>query len=264
MLRSLTVVGASSIIWTFALVALPLCMMTGKPLVIPSQQVSHLRLLMRLAALDFGAKTAHNIFMSSTLGFRMPIHGYYTSIWSQPWRASIVLRYFIIPKLFGRDLPNFTPTGTPADGEAERAARAKGSRLACSKVVLWDCGAWTHLIVLLFCGTGSVTWLGAALKDFFSDKTAHQAALVYLTGIACPPILFLWVALAEAAWVPVSYAIWPPPFKASDTLMVRDAKRGVDYPSHNLKKDHTRRPSLWPFVLRFLVYLSALVMTEML
>lgn len=95
-------------------------------------------------------------------------------------------------------------TGTPADGEAERAARAKGSRLACIKVVLQDCGAWTHLIVLLFCATRSVTWPGAALKDFFSAKTAHQVALVYVTGIACPPIHFLWVALAEAAWVPVS------------------------------------------------------------
>ena len=259
-----SVVGAASIIWTFALVALPLCMMTGKPLVIPSQQVNHLRLLMRLAALDFVAKTTHNIFMSSTMGFRMPIHGYYTSIWSQPWRASIVLRYFIIPKLFGRDLPNFTPTGTPTDGEAERTARAKGSCLSCSKVVLWDCGAWTHLIVLLFCATGSVTWLRAALKDFSSDKTAHQVALVYLTGIACPPILFLWVALAEAAWVPVSYAFWPPSFNAPDTLMVRDAKRGVDYPSNNSKKDHMRRPSLWPFALRVLVYFSTLVITEML
>lgn len=258
------VVGASAIIWTFALVALPICMMTGKPLVVPSQQVNHLRLLMRLAAFDFGAKTIHNILMSSTLGFRMPIYGYYNSIWSQPWRASIVLRYFIIPKLFRRDLPNFTPTGTRADGEAERAARAKGSRLACSKVVFWDCGAWTHLIVLFFCATGSVTWLGAALKDFSSDKTAHQVALVYLTGIACPPTFFLWVALAEAAWVPVSYAIWPPPLKTPDTLTVRDAKRGVDYPSDDSKMDHMRRSSLWPFALRVLVYLSALVITEML
>ena len=259
------VVGASSIIWTFALVALPLCMMTGKPLVIPSQQVNHLRLLMRLAALDFVARTIHNIFMSSNLDFRMPIYGYYVSIWTQPWRALAALRYFIIPKLFGRDLPNFTPTGTPADGEAERAARAKGSCLACSKVVLWDCGAWTHLVVLLFCATGFITWLNGALKDFFfSDKTAHQVALVYLTGIACPPILLLWVALAEAAWVPVSYAIWPPSLNASETLMVRDMKRGVDYPSDNSKKDHMRRRDLWPFAFRVLVYLSTLVITEML
>lgn len=119
-----SVVGGLSIIWTFALVALPLCMMTGKPLVIPSRQVNHLRSLMRLAALDFGAKTTHNIFMSSTLGFGMPIHGYYASIWSQPWRASIALRYFIIPKLFGRDLPNFTPNGATS----RRRSRACSSR----------------------------------------------------------------------------------------------------------------------------------------
>ena len=259
-----SVVGAASIIWTFALVALPLCVMTGKSLVVPSKELNHLRLLMRLAALDFGTKTIYNILMSSMLDFRSPIHGYFTAVWSQPWRASIVLRYFIIPKIFGRDLPNFTPTGTLADGEAERAARATRSRLACCKLVFWDCGAWIHLTVFLFCATGSVTWLRAAFNDFFSEKTAHEMGLAYLTGIACPPVLNLWVTLAEAAWLPVSYVLWPPPFNAQDTLMVRDAKRGVNYPREELKRDHMQRQSRWPFALRFFAYLSALVVTEML
>lgn len=136
------VMGAASFIWTFALVALPLCVMNGKPLIVPSQQASHLRWLMRLATLDFCTRTLYHTLMSSVVDFRMPIYGLFTSIWTQPWRASIVLRYFVIPKLLGRDPPNFTPTGISADGEAERAARAHGSRLACCKLVLWDCGAW--------------------------------------------------------------------------------------------------------------------------
>ena len=259
-----SVVGAASVIWTFALVALPLCVMTGKPLIIPSQQVDHLRMLMRLAALDFGAKTIFSIFISSTLDFRLQIYGHITSIWNQPWRAAIVLRYFIIPKISGKELPKFTPTGVPANGEAERAARAKRSRLACCKLVFWDCGAWIHLMVLLFCAIGSFIWLDTAFQDFSSDKTAQKVALVNLTGIAFPHILLIWTDLAGAAWLPVSYAIWPPSVNAQDTLMVRDAKRGVDYARDEIKKEHMRKHSLWPFALRVLVYLSTFVITEML
>ena len=256
------VVGAASFIWTFALVALPLCVMIRKPLIIPSQQVGHLRLLMRLSTLEFCTQTLYHTFMSSVVDFRMPIHGYFTSIWTQPFRASIVLRYFVIPKLFGRDLPNFTPTGISADGDAERAARAKGSRAACCKLLLWDCGAWIHLIVLLFSMTGAVAWLSAALKDYSSNKSAHDVGLVALRGIAWPPILFLWAALTKAAWLPVSYAIWPPSLSARDTLMVRDSNRGVDYPSDKVKKDHMRRQSQWSFAFKCLVYLSALIVME--
>lgn len=256
--------GAASFIWTFALVALPLCVMTRKPLITPSAQVGHLLLLTRLATLDFCTQTLYHTFLSSIVDFRMPIHGHLTSIWTQPWQAAIVLQYFVIPKLLGRDLPNFTPTGISADGDAERAARAKGSRLACCKLLLWDCGAWIHLIILLFSMTGAVAWLRAALKDYLSNKGAHEVGLVALRGIAWPPILFLWAALTEAAWLPVSYAIWPPSLSTRDTLMVRDSKRGVDYPSDRVKTDHMRRPSQWTFAFKCLVYLLALIVTEML
>ncbi len=257
------VICVASFIWTFALVALPSCVMTRRPLT-PSPQVNHLRLLMRLATLQFFTQTLYHVFMSSIMDFRMPIHGLFTSIWTQPWRASIVLRYLVIPKLFGRDLPHFTPTGTSADGDAERAARAKRSRLACCKLVFWDCGAWIHLVILLFCTAGAVTWLSAALEDYFSNRDTHSVALLILSGIAWPPVLLLWAALAKAAWLPVSYAMWPPLLSVPETLMIRDSKRGVDYPSDEVKKEHMRRQSQWPFAFKCLVYLSALVVMEML
>lgn len=257
------VIGAASFIWTFALVALPPCLITRKPLITPSQQVGQLRLLMRLSTLEFCAQTLYLTLMSSLVDFRMPIHGHFTSIWTQPWRASIVLRYFVIPKLFGRDLPNFTPTGISADGDVERAARAKGSRLACCKLLLWDCGAWIHLIISLFSMIGAVSWLSAALEDYIANKGAHDVGLVALRGIAWPPVLFLWAALTKAAWLPVIYAIWPPSLSARDTLMVRDPKRGVDYPSDKVKQDHMRRQSQFPFALKCLVYFSALIVMEM-
>ena len=258
------VAGCTPFIWTFDLVVLPLCMLTRKSPIIPSQHVGDLRLLLRLAAIDFGAQTMYHIFASSVLDFRMPIHGLSDSVWIQPWRLSALLHYFVIPKLFGRDLPNFTPTGTSASGDAERAARAKRSPLACCKVVLWDCGAWTHLIIFLFCTIGAVTWLNAALEDYHSNMGARNVALMNLRGIAWPPLLLLWAALAKAAWLPISYAIRPPSLSARETLMTLDPKRGVEYPSDDLKKEYLQRPSQWPFVFKCLVYISALVVMEML
>lgn len=257
--------GCTSFILTLDLVVLPLCMLTTKSPIIPTQQVGDLRSLLRLATIEFSAQTVYRILVSSVFDFRMPIDGAFDSVWHQPWRFSALLRYFVIPKLFGRDLPTFTPTGTSANDDAERAARAKRSRLACCKVVFWDCGAWTHLIVFLLCTTGTITWLNAALKDYFSNNMgARNVALMGLRGIAWPPLFLLWAAVAEAAWLPVSYALWPPPLFARDTLMALDTKRGVEYPSENRKREYLQRPSLWPFVLKCVVYVSGLVVMEML
>ena len=259
------VMGAASFIWTFALVALPLCVMNRKPLIVPSQQGSHhLRRLMRIATLDFCTRTLYHTLMSSIVDFRMPIFGLFTAIWTQPWRAAIVLRYFVVPKLLGRDPPNFTPTGTSADGEAERAARTRGSRVACCKSLLWDCGAWIHLVVLLFSAAGAVAWLRAALGGYFDGQGPRDVGSAALRGVAWPPVLLLWAALAKAAWLPVSYAIRPPSMSARDGFMVRDSKRGVEYPSDEVKKDHMRRQGQWPFAFKCLAYILALVVTEML
>lgn len=103
--------------------------------------------------------------------------------------------------------------------------------------------AVAHLIIFLFCTAGAVTWFNAALKDCFSNTGARTVALICLRSIAWPPLLLLWAALTQAAWLPISYAIWPPSLSARDTLMTRDTKRGVDYPSDKAKKVGLQRQS---------------------
>ena len=247
--------------WTFALVALPLCVLSGNPL-FPPPQAGQLRLLLRLTTLDFLAQTIYRIGLSSILDWRLPFHGIPTPVWTQPWRMMIVLRYFLVPKLFGRDPPNFTPTGMSGDGDAERAARAKRSRLACCKVVLWDCGAWTHLAIFVVCMAGTGFRLTEALSDAFRTD-ARKVDLDVLTGIAWPPVLFLWAAIMKAAWLPLAYGLWPPPLAALDTLTTRDTKREVDYPSEKAKMEYLSKPGQWSFVMKCVVYLIALVAVEM-
>ena len=248
-------------VWTFALMALPLCVLSRNPL-IPAQQPGQLRLLLRLAALDFFTQSMYQMSLSSTLNWRLPFHSLFKPVWTQPWRMMIVLRYFLIPRLFGRDAPNFTPTGTSRDGDAERAARAKRSRLACCKVVLWNCGAWFHLLILGVCVAGAGTRLTEALGDLFA-KDVRKVDLGVLTGVAWPPVLLLWAALTKAAWLPVAYGLWPQPLAAQDILTSRDTKRDVYYPSDGVKREYLSKQSQWSFVLKCLVYLVALVAVEM-
>lgn len=254
------IVGSASFIWTFALVALPTLALTGQTL-IPLGTTTHLRVLIRLASLDFAAQSLYNIFRSSILDFRMPIHGLVAPVWTQPWRASIALRYFIIPKLFGNHVPNFSPTGISTDGEAERAARTRGSRIACSKAVFWDCGAYTHLLVFLVCVAGAGIWAQMALGTF-TGEGARSAALLLLTGIAWPHFLLLWAALAKSAWVPVAYAIMPVPVATDGELFVRNPTNGVKYASAKAKNNFMCRPRQWPFLFHCLIYLSATLVSE--
>ncbi|KAL6713144.1 hypothetical protein ACLMJK_009265 [Lecanora helva] len=258
------VTGSASFIWTFALVALPWCVMTGKALITPFRSVERLRVLLRLATLDFGAQTIYQILMSSVLDYRMPIHGRFTALWTQPYRALIVLRYFVLPKLFGSELPKFSPSGIPTDGESERVARAKRSHLTCYTVIFWDCGAWIFLIILLASAVGAFVWLRPSLEGYVADEDARKIALKYLTGLAWPPVLFLWGSLTKAAWLPVSYAFRPPPLTERSILLTHDEDRDVDYPSEKVKTAFMRSASQLQLHFKCLVAFSALIVGEML
>ena len=246
--------------WTFALVALPLCVLSGS-LLIPPPQAGQLRLLLRLATLDFLAQMIYHIALSSNLDWRPPFDVIPTPVWTQPWRMMIVLRYFLVPKLFGQNPPNFTPTGMSSDGDAERAARAKRSRLACCKVVLWDCGAWFHLAIFGVCIAGAGFRLTEALGDTFGED-ARKVDLDVLTSFAWPPVLFLWATITKAAWLPLAYGLWPPPLAARETMTARDTKRDVECPSEGSKKEYLSRPGQWSFVMKCVVFLMSLVAVE--
>ena len=251
------VVCATAFIWTFALVAMPLCVSDREPL-IPSHNFRHLRLLLRLATLDFAMQTICQGIMSYYLCFRIPVSGFTVSIWSQPWRALIVFRYFLIPKIFGGDPPNFTPTGIISDNDRELEARASHSRLACCKVVFWDFGAWIYLLILGVTIARTGSWIGEVYGDLFHSSVYRLDPSV-LTA-AWPPALLLWAAVAKAAWVPVSYGLWPPPVATRD--MEARGNFDVKYPSDKLKKDYLRRQGQWPVAVKCLVYLMAHLVME--
>ena len=180
-------VSTAPFIWTFVLVTLPLLVITGQPL-IPRNTVGELRMTLLLATLDFAAQSLCRILISSTMDFRVPFDSHHTTIWIQPWRAWVTLRYFVVPKLFGSSLPSSTPTGIKTDGDAEHASRDRGTLIARFKAIFWDYGATTHLLICMFCIAGADTWVRVALRTF-DEEGPRNAAQLLLTGFAWPHLL---------------------------------------------------------------------------
>ena len=231
--------SSAALVWTVALVGLPVLVMMQQPLV-AWRGTTQLNMLLGLAFLDFAAQSLTQILLSSLLEFKMPFLGQFASTWTAPYRLAVALRFYVLPKLAGYKTPNFTPTNAPMHGERERAARTEGSLVARLKVILWDCGAYLHLIVLVVCVIGgALTVKVVALEG--RRQTVSLLLQELLAGVGWPPLFVFWAASMKNVWVPVAYAISPPALLPRGHFLIRDGGNGVAYPTAQAKDDHVRR-----------------------
>ena len=251
--------GSNAFVWTFALLALPIFALTGQPLVV-ADTARQLRMLSRFVTLDFAAQSFFNILMASLVDYRLPFDNQLTTVWTQPWKAMEAFRYFLT-KILGYPIPTFTTTGTPKDGKAELAARSQKSRIALSKIIFWDHVAFPHLVIFLCCVAGAGIWVRIGIRTFHGAG-AYEAARQLLIGIAWPHVLFLWITLAKAAWVPVAYALRPVAIPGRHQLLTRNQTSDVEYPSEQLKQEYMRKPARSFDLLKGLFYIAAALFAE--
>ena len=231
--------GSAAFVWTVALVGLPVLVMTQQPLVAWSGTIQ-LNVLLGLAFLDFAAQSLTQVLLSSLLDFKMPFLGQFASTWTAPYRLAVALRFYVLPKLVGSKTPNFTPTNIPMHGDRERAARTAGSLVARLKVILWDCGAYLHLVVLVICVIGGVLTVQVVGRQV-RRQTVNLVLQGLLAGVGWPPLFLFWAAFLKNAWVPVAYAIAPPALLPRKHFLTRDGGNGVAYPTAQAKEDHLQR-----------------------
>ena len=265
-------------VWTLAMVIFPLAVMTGKPL-LPNH---HLRLQLRLAMLDFILQSICHYLLSSLIDFRMSILEHISAFWRAPLNFAIACRC-IVPLLLGRPLPPFKPTGLPTTGDSERAARKKGTSFL--KVALWECGAWFHTLCLLTCvagiGTSTVQIVGIFRSTNNTASSTSQNTLPlppfqttfdnFILRIGWPPLFLLLIAILKSAWIPIAYAISPPPLRDRKELLCESTTADDDddtgvrarYPTERVKAEFMKRASqsFWGWMA--VVYLVVFVVTEM-
>ena len=246
--------------WTITLLCLPVLVMTQQPL-ISWRGAEQFSTCLGLAFLDFAAQSSTQILLSSLVDFKVPILSHLSSRWTAPYRLAVALRSYVIPKLFGREPPRFRPTNSPIHGTREREARKTGSRVSFLKVILWECGAYLHLIVFV---TGLIGCALTAKSILFGFERDHVRSTLrtFLTGVGWPPLFMLWAALMSNAWVPLAYAIFPPPLQSRERFLVRDEKNGVAFPTRQAKDDYIRSGKQGFFSFVCFYYLSMMVLVS--
>lgn len=238
--------GSASFVWTATMFVLPLLILSGRPLLPPPTPSSHLPVLFRLAVLDFVAQSAYQALLCSLVGWRMSLLAPVSALYTAPYRLAITLRCFLAPKLLGRAVPRFTPTGIDAAlGKAERDARRKGRGLV--RIVLWECGGWMYVVVLWACLAGAGVSVKRALRDG-EDRVGRRLLEGLVVRFAWPPLFLLWLVVVKNAWTPVRYAIAPPPFVEREQLLERrgregEGDQGVAYPKREVWERHMERHS---------------------
>ena len=252
--------GSGAFVWTFAFLTLPILALTGQPLVV-ADTARQLRMLSRLVTLDFAAQSFFNILLAALLDYRLSFDNQLTAVWTQPWKVMVALRYFVIPKILGYPILNFTTTGTPEDGKAELAARNQKSRIILSKIIFWDHFAFPHLVIFLCCVAGAGIWVRTGIQTFHGAG-AYEAAHQLLLGIAWPHVLFLWITLAKAAWVPVAYALRPVAIPGRHQFLTPDQTNDVEYPSEQVKQEYMRKSTRSFDLLKFFFYIAAALFAE--
>ena len=256
-----TVDTYTSTIWTLSMIVFPLAVMTGEPL-LPQDQ---LRFQLHLAALDFVAQSTCYYLLSSLINFRVSILEHVSAVWTTPLRFAIACKY-IWPSLLGRPLPRFRPTGLPAIGDAERAARKKGT--SCLKVILWGCGGWMHMLCLGACFAGVGASMGEVVGVFAWATSQEQdlgrclqtAFDAFIVRIGWPPLFLLLMILVKNAWTPIAYGISPPPLVDWKELLCENAATGVQYPTEMVRREHMKRVSesfWWSNAVFYLVVVVA-------
>ena len=254
----------TSAVWTLCMIVLPLAVMTGKPL-LPDDR---LRFQLHLALFDFVAQSMCYYLLSSILNFRgsMLDHHLFV-IWTAPMRLAVACRY-ILPMILGRPLPGFSPTGIPATGDSERAARMKGTSFL--RGVLWDCRGWMHALCLGACLAGAGISISEVVRVFdratseeedvrLSLRTAFDA---FIIRIGWPPLFLLLVSLIKNAWTPIAYGISPPPLVHRNEMLWENEDTGVQYPTDKAKRNYIRVVSerFWWSIAVF--YLVVMVVAE--
>ncbi|ETI20843.1 hypothetical protein G647_07186 [Cladophialophora carrionii CBS 160.54] len=214
----------------FAVVAIPVGLMSGKVLVLYVSE-DQLRWQIRLCFLGFalGRLAEYITFLPS--GYRLARRDFDASLWMIPYNAITIVQSFILPKWLGGKPMAFAPTGSLTSELNERDIKQRAPLWKRLKIIIWDCKAYIHLVYVVFTVTAVALAFGRALS-IKGDVSAQYRYI--LTHICWPPML--WVLSAIAFTVPVRYAIWPPTVPDREELLDRDPDTFIAHPKRESKQ----------------------------
>lgn len=147
----------------------------------------------------------------------------------------MIVRSCILSPLLGRwGTPNFTASGSLS---ATKQPPFPGAPITQRlKILLWDCQACIHVMIMTSCILGLVTSCQAALTTSMGTSRAQDVLTQILVHAGWPPALAICCECIAQCWIPISHALYPTSAPMREDLLVRNLITGVAYPSKEAKQ----------------------------
>ena len=238
---------------------MPLLMFSKSPLILvgSSQQ---LHLVLWLAFLDFSLHSLQGFIAAWVTDFYTHIFSDVSMLWVTPYLIPDLMRHWFpgaIKAVLGAT-PNFMPSGSSGRHTFESDELFRMSVFVRLKVILWDNSAFLHLGVLITCLTALTSSFFEASR-LVGERRAGGLVDTWIVGAGYPYALLLWTSVIANAWVPLSYAIWDFERPNRESLLVRDPKTKVAYPSAKAKDQDHRKVTDWQFGVVAAYFVSVMV-----
>ncbi|KAL8678255.1 MAG: hypothetical protein Q9186_005368 [Xanthomendoza sp. 1 TL-2023] len=221
----------SVVIDMVAIIALPLLFWAGAPLVACATE-TQLRTLSIVWLIKFCALFSYNLLITKAANYHFSLAGI-TNISAVPYQFLTLVR-FALSVLIGGGVPLFTPSGLKVDVRSGRTVAGR------AKVALWDNGFIIHVAII----TSLLVGIGASSLSATSGLADLQNFWLQLyLRAGWPEIFLIWATFIIDCWVPLSYALNPPKPMARSSLLERDSKTRLAYPTREAKDQVRIRPS---------------------
>jgi len=233
------VLSVFNVFLTLSLFAMPIVLVSGKPLVAYATE-DQLKLLIRFCFTALFVNRLTEIIMSLPSGYRVGQNGARSQIWMSPYISLCLVRAFVLPTWLGGQKQSFKPTGSLRSDLNERDPTMRAGLLTRLRVIVFSYMAWYHVLYVYFCLTAATLTSTRCAFETFAWKDRLQCEL---THAFWPPVS--WILVVSAFWVPLSYAIDPPTVAPRDELLDRDPKTLVAHPKETAKDIAYGKRTAW-------------------
>ncbi|KAL8771978.1 MAG: hypothetical protein Q9209_002643 [Squamulea sp. 1 TL-2023] len=216
----------------FAMIAFPILLLTGAPLVAYST-TAQLRIMSVLFLIRFLATLLYDFLGTKAANYHLSLLGIKVG-WTIPYQFMTLVR-FALSIVTGGGVPLFTPSGLNEDVNIGANVTVP-NRI---KRALWGNGFIIHVAIIAALLNGVAASLGAASTTV---GTSHVWSELFIRA-AWPPVFLIWSTYLYECSIPLLYAFNPPKAMARSALMDRDPKTQLAYPNQRAKDQLRIRPS---------------------
>lgn len=235
--------------------ALPILLLSGNGLIL-DHDPHRLRILLHLAFLDFAIHSIQGFLESKIADYCISILHDFCQLWMSPYLAPELLRWVFPWAANVISYASFKPRGcTPGSADTDPHPY---SILKQFKTILWDNSGLLHFVVTATCLTGVILSI-IRTAHASNSNDIYEMSLNWLTHGGYPPAVLLWSSVICNGFIPISYAIWNPYRPERESLLDRDPKTGVAYPTARARDQGHRQSAEWQFKVVVVYYALATV-----